>query len=77
MKQTKDVPIDKVLVFWHIVAYFFVVAALICQSFFLNTKTQGYEISTYVLLGITLVCSSILAAIVNNILTKFLQSQPS
>jgi len=47
------------------------------QRIFSVHYPHSYEITSICLLVILLACSTILAAIVNTIFTKFLQSQPT
>jgi len=75
--KTKDVVIDKALVTWHIIAYFFVALAFFFQLYFFPENLSSYAISTYCLQAINLVCSTILAAIVNKILTIYLRTSPN
>jgi hypothetical protein len=63
--------VNKAIIFWHIIAYFFIVTAIFVQGFFLNTPNK-YEISTCCVLAINLPCTVILALIVNEICSKAL-----
>jgi len=62
-------PINKAMIFWHIVAYFFIMIAYIVQNFTTNTILE-YEVSTIIVLVIEFVCSVIMALIVNEIISK-------
>ena len=75
--STDDVLVDKAFIFWHIIAYFFIVIANVVQAFLYFKYPITYEISSYCLLVINLACSTILAAIVNTIFSKYLQPQTS
>ena len=77
--KTKDVVIDKALVFWHILAFILVVIATYLQSMFLIQikYPHKYAITTYCLQAINFACSTILAAIVNNIFTRYLKTLPN
>ena len=78
MQSTKkDFLVDKAIIIWHIIAYFFVVIATLIQEYVYFKYPKSYEISTYCLLVIVLACSTILAVIVNTILTRYLQTKPS
>ena len=67
---------NKVIIMWHIVAYFFVLTANIVQNFMLN-GLLWYEVSTCCQLAINLICSVILALIMNEICSKALQAKSS
>lgn len=67
--------IDKGVITWHIIAYFSVVIAVILQSFFQWSYPASYEYTTYCVQVIGLVCSTILAVILNTIITKYIQQQ--
>ena len=56
--------VNKAMIFWHIVAYLFTLTANIVQNFTLHT-VYLFELATCSLLAINLVCSVILALIVN------------
>jgi hypothetical protein len=72
---TVDTLVDKTIITWHIIAYFFVVVANLVQYFVYFKYPKFYAISTYCLLAINLVCSTILAVIVNTIVTKHLKTK--
>ena len=74
VESGSDHIVNKGTIFWHIVAYFFILAANIVTIFFTAT-TYKYEISSCCSLVICLVCSIILALIVNQILSKHLKSK--
>lgn len=61
--------VNKGMIIWHIIAYFFIVIATFCSGFFNKTPKQ-YEISECCLAAINLACNVILALIVNQICTK-------
>ena len=64
VQSTNDHVVKKSVIFWHIVAYFFVVIANILTMFFTKTLRM-YEIATICSLVINLACTIILALIVN------------
>ncbi len=61
--------VNKGMIIWHIIAYFFIVIATICSGSFSKTPKQ-FEISECFLAAINLSCNVILALIVNQICTK-------
>ena len=76
VKSGKDNILNKAMIGWHIVAYFFVLTANIVQNFMLN-GLLWYEVSTCCQLAINLICSVILALIVTEICSKALQAKSS
>jgi hypothetical protein len=65
------------MIVWHIIAYVLIVIAEIAVMFFWDTINKAYEISSYCLLATNLACITILALILNTIVTKYLQTNPS
>jgi hypothetical protein len=76
VQSGKDHLVNKSMIGLHITAYFFIFIANIVSNFFLATP-YSYEVSECCVLVISLVCSVILALIVNQIVTKYLQSRLS
>jgi hypothetical protein len=74
VQHANDHLVKKCMIIWHIIAYFFIMIVNIAEFFTLNSYKQ-YEIATYCDLAVNLACSVILALIVNQIVTKRLQSK--
>ena len=64
------------MIFWHIVAYFFILTANTVQFFTLHSL-YFYEVLTFSCEAIYLACNVILALIVNQILSRALITQNS
>ena len=75
MQSDKNL-VNKGMIIWHIIAYFFNVTAIFVEGFFLANPKQ-YEITTCCILVTNLACTVILALIVNEICTKALQEKSS
>jgi len=75
-KLISEVPSDqhfvnKGMIVWHILAYFFAVPLVFLQAFFdYSRNPEEYEIFTCLMLGIFLFCTIILALIVESISKK-------
>jgi len=61
--------VNKPMISWHIAAYVFIIFFNVVAIFMTSTPAS-YEVSTYCELAIYLVCSVILAMIVNEICSK-------
>ena len=58
--------VNKGMIIWHIIAYFFIVTAIVVQGFFLGTGSpEKFEIITCFVQVINLACTVILALIVD------------
>jgi hypothetical protein len=72
--KSTDHLVNKTMIIWHIVAYFFIVIANILVFLVLKTSEQ-FEITTICGLVINLACTIILALIVNTICTSYLEKK--
>ena len=64
VQHANDHLVNKGMIIWHIIAYFFIMIVNIAEFFTLGSLKQ-FEIATYCYLAVNLACSVILALIVN------------
>jgi len=62
------------MIFWHITAYLLILIAKFAQNFTEGKKVDPYQASNLSVLIISLLCSEILALIVNQIVSKHLET---
>jgi len=63
------------MIFWHIIAYLLILIAKFAQNFTeVNVESESYQASNFGVLVISFLCSEILALIVNEIVSKHLET---
>ena len=71
VESANDHIVKKTMIGWHILAYLLIIVADIVGDVFINRKSfLQYEVITYFVLVINLICMIILALIINQIRFK-------